>query len=50
MATHMSPVHAFLVSGRSMVTVVTWPSAVTLMSGWIENSSVGLTRMRTSVR
>ncbi len=50
MATHMSPVHAFFVSGRSMVTVVTSPSAVTLMSGWIENNSVEVTRTRTSVQ
>src|SRR4051812_28775495 len=29
--THISPVHAFFASGRSMITVVTWPSRSTAM-------------------
>ena len=45
-ATHMSPVHAFFASGRSIVTVVTWSSRSTRRFGYCARSSFGCRHRR----
>ena len=47
MATHISPVHAFLASGRSMMTVVTCPSLATRTFWWYDGNSAGTGEMCT---